>query len=215
MLALLASLGSGCMDDAHAACGCAGRGTVNLVVLGDSESLDWPAVFLAQSGELGQGDYFVLNLSVGGRTTTQMLGDWNATVKGRGYRRMVIMGGINDPANLINLATSQSNLNTIYSEAEAGGVEVIALTQMPAWSNAYDDQEQRIEDLRTYTMGRPSITVVDAWTSFGGPLVSIPLDGNDLVGTTYEPLYEADKTHPSASGDALLADLVSAALSGF
>jgi len=82
--------------------------------------------------------YQVANFGKNGDETPTALGRWRYEIKGHGYSTLIVLLGVNDVKNGgTSLATTKANLDTIYREALAEGMTVIALTLLPWKSYAF------------------------------------------------------------------------------
>lgn len=163
---------------------------INVAVIGDSISLNYPAILQDLLGT----EFWFKELAVGGAATSAIKDSWTNSVKGRGFQGLLVMGGVNDKFGGVAQATTEGNLSTIYTEAAAAGIDVYAMTVLPV----PDPDPPRvaanalIPTLNAWIVAQPDITVVDMWTLFGG-------DSPNLS------LYAPDLLHPSTAGSTLIA----------
>ena len=117
-----------------------------------------------------------------------------------------MLGGINDIAVGTSAATAYSSLSTIYSQAAALGVEVIAMPTLPfgnagSWSAA--DQTQ-LELLEASIIADGNVDVIINFYDLMGQ----PGTPEDLAA-----IYDnGDGVHPNAAGTTFMADEVATAL---
>jgi lysophospholipase L1-like esterase len=128
-------------------------GEERVVFLGDSITDGW---------ELNQ--YFVnkpyINRGISGQITGQMLGRLQADVLNLKPRVMVLLGGTNDLARGIDLATIQNNIQMIADLAAAHGVAPILASILPV-SDYHADKDPRFR--RTPDRRPADIQELNAW----------------------------------------------------
>jgi lysophospholipase L1-like esterase len=144
-----------------------------------------------------------------GAPTSEMLNKFRDNVKGKGFKGLIILGGVNDLASGRTVLQIQNNLNIIYTEAKADGLKVTAVTVLP-WKG-YDpagtesdwtsSKQTQTENLNSWILGSPADIKVNAYASFGDASDPAKLkcayDGRD--GTC-----GGDHIHPNATGSTAL-----------
>jgi GDSL-like lipase/acylhydrolase family protein len=148
-----------------------------LVFLGDSRARQWPAPRIP-------GWRFV-NRGVGGQTTEQLRGRFDAHVAPLSPRVVVVQGGVNDlkaiplfPGRRDEIvADCKANLRDLVRRARGGGAVVIVTTIFPTgpvplerrtvWS---PDIERAVEEVNADLRGLATdgVLVLDAWKLLGG-----------------------------------------------
>lgn len=194
----IACVAPSCGEEAHASCST----TENVAIIGDSISLDYPALMIDRLGPRRP----VSNFAVGGISTGIMRTDhWTPKVQGKGYRWIVIMGGINDCAGAVPLATTQSNLSIFYNDAQTSSTStVIALKLLPVPDPSRTVCNAAVKnDYNPWIASQANtrVLVQETWAAFGGDMPTMSL-------------YEPDGVHPNAAGEALLAEIVADAILG-
>ncbi|MFN7131185.1 MAG: SGNH/GDSL hydrolase family protein, partial [Myxococcales bacterium] len=150
-------------------------------------------------------NYQIANEGNPGYTASQVLGIWRSNVRGRGYDRIVVLAGVNDVREGATAAATFASLQTIYEEALADGLKVVAVTVLP-WKGYGDTPEELAEtdalnaSIRSYA-GGANYTVVDGYADFD--------DGTGTMKSAYD---SGDHLHPNAAGFDRLAELVKEAL---
>jgi len=141
----------------------------------------------------------------GGATASQILTAWRAN-DDPPPAMVIVLGGINDIAAGTSGATAFASLETIYQEASALGVIVVAATTLPfgtaaSWSAG---KQTELEALNAAIMASTDVDiVVDLYTA-----MQDPADLDAIL-----PAYRlADGVHPSENGSQHMADTVAAAL---
>lgn len=128
-------------------------GEERVVFFGDSITDGW---------ELNQ--YFVnkpfLNRGISGQITGQMLGRLQADVIDLQPRAMLLLGGTNDLARDIDLATIQNNIQMMADLAAAHGIAPILASILPV-SNYHADQDPRFR--RTPDRSPEDIRALNDW----------------------------------------------------
>ena len=138
-----------------------------------------------------------------GNTASQCLANWRTNVSGKGYATLVVLCGVNDLAADATAATIYSTLSTIYTEALAQGMKVVAVNMTP-WANAATwnaGRQTQTDSLKALISGTGGGVVVVSTDSLGTGSPLALTGGND----------SGDHLHPSAAGNAALATLVQAA----
>lgn len=154
---------------------------------------------------LGRG-WRVINKGTGGNLTAQMVTRFAAdvTALARAGDYVIIWGGVNDAINDVAAATTEANLQTMYTAAQAAGMKVIALTIAP-WKN-----------YSSWSSGRQALTdAVNAWIMSATPTgINYKIDmftlmensaGDDLFNVTY---CDVDLLHPNEAGLDWIGDFV-------
>lgn len=126
-------------------------------------------------------------------------------MRGRGAGAVVVLAGVNDLAAGTSAATIFSNLQTIYDQARADGMQVVPITVLP-WSGS-----------GSWTAGKQTETTnlntsILAYCATNG-LVCIDAYNSALrTGTALTGIYDSgDGLHPNLAGSSVLANLVKAA----
>lgn len=95
------------------------------------DSLTAADYFEAELRVLLGADYTVVNKGIGGNTTTGMLNRFSTDVLEHHPGFVVIWGGVNDIDVGAPLATIESNLQSMYTQAQNAGITVIAIAMSP------------------------------------------------------------------------------------
>lgn len=175
---------TGCASESGAAADAAPE-TEFVAVLGDSTAMSWPP--LVQ--EL-RPDLYVLDYAAGGSTTAMVGNQWRVDIKPLHHpRAIVVLGGIvdilqNQPGGAFD------NLESIYTDAQAAGVDVYALTVLPSGAT-YTDHVVGLDN----RIRGADVVVIDLYDEFVG-----------------HPELYADTTHPNADGMARIANAVAGAV---
>jgi lysophospholipase L1-like esterase len=174
-------------------------------VLGDS--LTYATTYSGQlAADLGAG-WAVRNRGVGGNTTAQMLERLTPEVLAAADGEyIVVLGGINDVVGDVAAATIESNLQAIYTAAQAAGLVVVAVTLTPFKTNTY------------WSSGRQTVLdTVNTWILNTAGHVDYAIDAYSVLedaGDTLAAAYDGgDHLHLSTAGYQQLADTVYAGLS--
>jgi lysophospholipase L1-like esterase len=149
------------------------------VFMGDSITEGWPLP------DHNEGIY--------GQTTAQMLARFNTDVIGRGYKRVVILGGTND-VNIpqVNVSDVAVNLDAMATMAEASGIEVILCKLPPINQSNLTERLTSVNQEITNLAQSKGLLLVDYFT---------PLSGH--------PEFFKDGVHPNAMGYAVMEDALS------
>lgn len=140
------------------------------------------------------------NFGVWGTTTSYHRNtQWAAKMKGTGrYKALTYMGGVNDLATGLSLATMQANVGAILSEAKAEGMPVVAMTIAPwkgstNWTAGRQTMTDQFNDWLKYVSTTNDYRLVDTYALLGMP-------GADpaYLDTTYA---NADKLHWTFTGE--------------
>jgi len=165
---------------------------------GDSISVQWPFLLNLPTSLIPE------NYAVAGSTTTDMAARFDV-YKANRYVGFAVLGGINDLATDVAIATIQANLTAMWGGAKALGMTVVAMTVMPWKGNAtyWTAGRQAVTDaLNTWIASEATANgylLVDTFT-----LMEDPLNPDYLL-----PAYDSgDGLHPSAAGKAAIASAV-------
>lgn len=146
-----------------------------------------------------------------GRPTSEMVSELRSSIIGQGFTDLIIMGGTNDVVcdgcNSQSTDRAINNLQTIYSEAKANGMRVVAVTIPPAadWYTRFsarrspDDYQNDIDRLNNFVRGAAVDAVVDAYALLSDP--ARPTEMN--------PTLQGNALHPNEAGYTLLAQKIS------
>jgi len=177
------------------------------LVVGDSLSAGsggvttWPAKLQTTAGET----VLIVNVAVSNSTASQILAQWTAN-KDVAPTKVFVLGGINDIAVSTSAATAYASLATIYSEAAALGVEVIAMPTLP-FGNAASwtaPKQVQLELLEASILADGNVDVIINFYDLMGQ----PGTPEDLAA-----IYDnGDGIHPNAAGTTFMADEVATAL---
>lgn len=150
-----------------------------------------------------------LNKGVSGNNTTQMLARFSADIlaNANAGEYCVIWGGINDLAQDVPLATIQSNLQSMYSQAKAAGLIVISNNISPWKGSAYwTSARQAQQDLLNSWIATTATDVdykIDVFSVLEDP--SVP--------DTLLPAYNSgDNIHLSTAGYNAVGDAICASV---
>jgi lysophospholipase L1-like esterase len=149
---------------------------------------------------------YVYNAGLVGDSTGQMRARLANDVLARDPELVLVLGGINDVANVVPTDEIVANLRAIVVDVQAAGARAVIGT-VPPWDELFEpdavaDPDEVLElnagirDLATEL----GVTLVDFYAATAGP------DGHWLPGTTRDGL------HPDADGVALMADAAITAL---
>lgn len=182
----------------------------HVAVLGDS----WIVhnIALAMQDEFRRtpiGGLSVVDHGVGGETMTQIGARWDANVEGRGYRFLVLEGGINDiiPGGVGTGATVYAEYARIVDEALAEGLRVVCLTVGPfgghaSWSSVRQGELDSLNaSIRGKVANDPRLRLVDAYELTREPGTNL-MKGDLAVGSF----------HVNDRGDTVLATAILAKL---
>ena len=110
---------------------------------------------------------------VGGNTTTQMAARFSGDVVVDDAEYVIILGGINDIAANASAATIESNLQAMYTAANANGSKVVAVTITPfktstSWTEA---RQVVLEDVNNWILNMASDVDyrIDAYSALEDP----------------------------------------------
>lgn len=169
------------------------------LTIGSGGVTNWPTKLLADAPA---GVRFT-NRAASSNTSAQILAQWRAAGV---PDRIFVLGGVNDIAVGTSAATAFASLSTIYSEASALGVNVVAMPTLPfgnaaSWSAA--DQTQ-LELLEASIVADVNVdTIVNFYDLLGQP--GTP---EDLAA-----IYDiGDGVHPNEAGTTFMAAEVATAL---
>lgn len=159
----------------------------------------WPAKLAA----FAPAGVRLTNRAVSSTTAAQILAQWRAAGV---PSRVFVLGGINDIAVGTSGATAYASLASIYSEASALGVDVVAMATLP-FGNAASwtaPRQTQLLALNTSVLADVNVDVdVDFYTLMGQ--AGVPED----LATLYD---NGDGVHPSEAGTTFMADTVAATL---
>lgn len=141
----------------------------------------------------------VANLGIGGNTSTQCLSNWTNNARGKGYKTLVLMCGVNDLIGAVAPATIWANLQTILDQAKADGMTVIPMTVLPYFGAANPN-------LDTLNAG------IMSWCSTNGVTCVDTYNSDMRTGNALTAIYDSgDGLHPNVAGSQRMAELVQAA----
>jgi lysophospholipase L1-like esterase len=141
----------------------------------------------------------VQNLGIGGNTSSQCLSNWTNNVRGKGYKTLVLMCGVNDLIGAVAPATIWANLQTILDQAKADGMTVIPMTVLP-YFGAPNPNLNTLNASITSWCSTNGVTCVDTYNSV--------MRTGDALTAIYD---SGDGLHPNVAGSQKLAELVQAA----
>lgn len=192
--------------DANAKLGAPKEGESRVVFIGDSITEGWQrsfATLFPNKPYIGRGR--------GSQTTQQMLLRLRADVIDLKPKAVVLLAGTNDIAGNLGRSTDkmiQDNIISIIDLASLNKIKVVLCTIMPttrySWQPSVTDGGARVvvinKWLKEYAATRPGeVFFVDVHT---------PMVGAD--GTSMNPEFSSDGTHPNAKGYAAISPLVQA-----
>lgn len=164
----------------------------DVVIIGDSIIANWSGLASLAPG--------VVNVAVGGQTTKDMLGRFEADVLTRAPWKVILEGGINDIVSMYYPAPTYTA--EMARMARDSGAEVVVLRVLPAdvpyavWR--YNSRLQTMCDAYGYTCLDTYFPFVDG----GG--VQVPsyflADGVHLTPSGYDVLWAVLGSHFSSSG---------------
>ena len=147
-----------------------------------------------------------VNAGVSGNNTTQMLARFNTDIVANSFpgEYCIIWGGINDLAQDIPVATTQSNIQSMVDLAKAAGLIVIVCNTTPWKGSAFwTVGRQANQDILNAWIASSSLTNVD----FKIDLYSVLVD--PLVANTLLPAYDSgDHIHLSTAGYNAVGDAI-------
>jgi lysophospholipase L1-like esterase len=156
----------------------------------------------------------VRNFGVSGNTTTQMVARKACLDQYEVPDFAVIYGGLNDPDNAINAATTQANLETLAEYIQDAGCERVLIVgvHFMNWSSGGDTvatQNATYSTLRTAQQAAGTAagaSYVDAYDYFGDLITA----GDYTQGTWAGWHYADSNVHLNATGQTILAAAISA-----
>lgn len=172
---------------------------MRLAVVGDSITSGgasfnpWPAFLPAYRPGLTVDTY-----AVGGATTAQMLGQLSSALAGPA-QSIAIMGGFNDVAGGVPLATTIANLRAMVAQASAANVEPILVGVIP--DGAATNLTALRSAIRTLA-AEEGVRYVDPW-----PRLADPANPSRMLS-----LYVQEGAHPNDRGGRRVAEAVAWAL---
>lgn len=184
------------------------RTPANVVALGDSQTagtltpgLSYPNLVSALvDRRLG-----IVNKGVGGNTTAQMLARVQPDVVALAPKMCLFMGGTNDIATAVPLATTQANITSIADAVSAAGIEFVIAT-IPPRSQHGALGAGKVRDLNNWIRlwgAARGYRVIDL-----NPALVNPRSGEWASGLS------VDAVHPSAAGIMLMAQAAAQVLLG-
>ncbi|MDD3888263.1 MAG: transglycosylase SLT domain-containing protein [Patescibacteria group bacterium] len=99
-----------------------------------------------------------------GADTNEIVSQFNS-IKKKGYTTLIVMGGYNDAHGTIPVSTTLNNLNSIYSQAKAENMTVVALT-VPTLANAHPDKVKDI-NIGITNSGASVLPAASMWATSG------------------------------------------------
>lgn len=159
----------------------------------------WPAKLVADA----PATVHFTNRAASSNTSAQILAQWRAAGT---PDKVFVLGGVNDIAVGTSAATAFASLSTIYSEASARGVQVIAMPTLPfgnaaSWSAADQTQLLLLEDS---IIADANVDVLVNWYDLMGQ----PGTPEDLAA-----IYDiGDGVHPNEAGTTFMANTMATAL---
>lgn len=166
-----------------------------IVCLGDSVTNQYGPRFETADGE------GCTVVAQDGASTPAVLDLFRSRVRGHGYTDIIVRAGRNDVYSGRSLTSAQDNLRTIYEEARADGMRVVAVSMLPHKGYArYSDRTQAGTDaLNAWLAGAPADVFVNADAHLGDPA-----DPQRL-----KPEYDGgDHLHLSPDGRCALASFI-------
>src|SRR5262249_53378574 len=107
--------------------------------LGDSITGFYDGYHARLNQLLGQGRVIVANFGLSGDTTQMILNRLDDSMYGRQFKDAMVMAGINDILFFDQTAqTVKDNLSLIYKKLACNGMEVTAITLLPAKNNTFN-----------------------------------------------------------------------------
>jgi lysophospholipase L1-like esterase len=136
-------------------------------------------------------DLLVTHYAESGATTYDVTDQWLAHVRPMGNAdALVILGGVNDAANLWNMSVTFSRLSAIYEDAQSLGMDVYAITVIPGGGT----YRAFVDELNRYILASDA-TVIDLVSTF----------------EWHSELY-MDSVHPNVMGQQVVAEAVAEAV---
>lgn len=153
----------------------------------------------------------IINRGVPGRTTTQILADWQTGANtdpwawrpsNQGGTRAIVLvcAGINDWNNAASMTTALSNMTTYVSNLKAAGFEVWLGIPLPASNGGNADYVTRT-GMKAYIRGLRSLTTPDKKIDFH-QLV------HNMTGTGSGAIWTGDSLHPNNTLYSTMADFI-------
>ncbi len=146
----------------------------------------------------------ITNFGIGGYVSSSVRDRWLYMVKNCGYQRITVLAGINDIVGSNPSSTVTSNLDTIYDQAIALGVQIYALTVTPFNGHATWNSTRQgyLEDVNAHIATKVAenaslMTLVDSHA-----MLKDPEDDTSL-----NPAYDSgDFLHWNGDGHELIAE---------
>ena len=152
----------------------ASRGRM-LVDLGDSttQGPGIPVPYPQRVAQLLGSAYGTTNAGVGGYQVSQMRAAWTNQYWWVHYPFVSLFGGINDIIDGIAIATTEANLEFVWTDARAIGAKVIAMTVTPWKGNAFWTAPLQVitDTLNAWIRVRAAalgVTLIDLYALMGG-----------------------------------------------
>jgi len=134
----------------------------NVVCMGDSLTASYPALMV---GKFPQST--IINKSVGGQTSAQMLARFTSDVIDTGADLCLLFCGINDVQTSVASATTITNIQSMLNMADAANITVILATVSPfglatTWTSA---RQILLDDINTFIRSA-GLPYADMWNVF-------------------------------------------------
>lgn len=183
-----------------------------VVCLGDSITVGYSPNFRTPDGQP-----CTMNARIG-RPTSEMVSELRSNIIGQDFTDLIILGGTNDVvaagSNTRTTDRAINNLQTIYTEAKAAGMRVVAVTIPPAglWYERFQRPEEEydrdVQKLNNFVRSAQVDAVVDAYQLLGDP--ANPTYLNPIYLRRNRNFPDGEGLHPNEQGSILLAQTISA-----
>lgn len=145
----------------------------------------------------------VVNEGVPGQETGPMLARFTEDVVDVSPEWVVIIGGANDIAHSVPVATIKSNLGSMYDLAIAADIRVVTTTILPN-TNSFSTEEMQSDQNETNiwieAQGNDMVTVVDLETLVANSQ-AVGATNQSLSTMDLHPMYDSgDHIHPNVAG---------------
>ncbi|MFA6296560.1 MAG: GDSL-type esterase/lipase family protein [Patescibacteria group bacterium] len=189
--------------------------TKSIGAIGDSITRGYPTPanngsypqFLTTELNSNEYGYGVYNFGVDGQKTDAMLARISSITSLQNVRYAIVLGGVNDIRSGYSVASTESNLQSMYTALKTAGLTVIAakITPWKGHSEWYEAAQIKTDQINDWIQN--SATDVDIVAETYTALED-PSDPDKLL-----PIYDnGDHLHPSAAGYAAIANTIYSAV---
>lgn len=149
------------------------------------------------------------NLGISGDTVSQMQTRYTNNIAGKGYDRLVFLGGVNDIKAGATAAATYTTASATLDAARTAGLKLVVVTVLPysgyaGWAAAQQTQlDSYNTSLRGYVSANPSTCVLwDGYAAMGGTPAT-------ALATAYN---SGDGLHPNQVGTDFMATQIAAVM---